>query len=158
MTFAIVPFRAEHADAWYGLNRAWLDAHGLYEPPDEAQLADPFGAVIAPGGVIFVALMGDVVVGTAAMLPHGHDEWELAKLTVADGARRLGLGRRLAETCIAHARQLGVPRVVLVSSTRLGVALRLYESMGFIRRPVPCSVPYVTADVYMVMELGPATA
>ena len=34
----IVPFRAEHGAAFYALNRAWLDEHGLYEPPDEVPL------------------------------------------------------------------------------------------------------------------------
>jgi hypothetical protein len=28
----IVPFRAEHAAAFYSLNRAWLEEHGLFEP------------------------------------------------------------------------------------------------------------------------------
>ena len=44
----IVPFAAEHGDAFYALNRAWLDAHDLYEPPDEAQLADPQNEIIGP--------------------------------------------------------------------------------------------------------------
>src|SRR4051812_20212194 len=91
----IVPFRAEHADAFYALNRAWLDEHGLYEAADEAQLADPEGAILADGGSIFVALRGHEVVGTAAIVIHGEGEVELAKLTVSERARGAGLGRRL---------------------------------------------------------------
>ena len=70
----IVPFRDEHAEAFYALNRAWLDEHGLFEPVDEAQLVDPTGSILAIGGAIFVALDGDAVIGTAAVIPHGPGE------------------------------------------------------------------------------------
>jgi putative acetyltransferase len=151
--YQIVPFRPAHAGAWYALNRAWLDEHRLYEPADEIQLADPAGAILGIGGAIFIALRGDEVVGTAAIAPHGLHELELIKLTVHESARGAGLGRRLADRCLTHARALGAARVVLVSSSRLGAALKLYESMGFEHRPMPNDVPYATADVYMALDL-----
>lgn len=151
----IVAFRPEHAGAFSALNRAWLDAYRLYEPADEAQLAHPMSAIIGIGGAIFIALGDGVVVGTAAVIPHGADEMELAKLTVAEAARGSGIGRKLAEACIALARSRRVHRLVLVSSSRLDAALRLYESLGFARRPLPAVLPYVTADVYMELEVGP---
>ena len=150
---AIVAFGDEHRDAFYTLNRTWLDEHGLYEPPDEAQLTDPDGTILALGGVIYVALERGTVVGTAALIPHGPGEMELVKLAVHPSARGRGIARRLTETCLAHARQQGIQRVVLVSNSRLSAALRLYESMGFVPRPVPDTVPYETADVYMELEL-----
>jgi ribosomal protein S18 acetylase RimI-like enzyme len=146
-------FRAEHAGAFYALNRAWLDEHGLYEPVDEAQLIDPNGTILGIGGAIFVALDGDTVIGTAAVIPHGPGELELAKLTVDPAARGRGVARRLTEVCLTHARREGARRLVLVSSTRLSAAIRLYESIGFVHRPVPDTVPYETADVYMELEL-----
>jgi ribosomal protein S18 acetylase RimI-like enzyme len=149
----IVPFRAEHGAAFYALNRAWLNEHGLYEPPDEVQLADPRGAIIDIGGALFIAERGTEVLGTAAVVPHGDGEVELAKLTVSEHARGLGLGRRLAEHCISHARGMGVQRVVLVSSTKLGAAVRLYESMGFVHDAPPEVLPYATADVFMSHKL-----
>jgi ribosomal protein S18 acetylase RimI-like enzyme len=150
----IVVFRDEHGAAFYTLNRAWLDEHGLYESPDEAQLTDPESTILALGGVIYVALEGTTVIGTAALIPHGPDEMELVKLAVHPSARGRGIARRLTETCLAHARRKGTRRVVLVSSTRLRAALRLYESVGFVHRPLPATVPYQTADVYMELELA----
>ncbi len=145
----IIPFRDADADAFYRLNRAWLDDHGLYEAPDEKQLADPRGQILEPGGAIFVAVAGDDVVGTTAVIPHGPGVVELAKLTVAEAARGQGLGRRLAEHSVAHARAMGARRIILVSSSRLGAALRLYESLGFVHVPPPDAPVYATADVYM---------
>lgn len=149
----IVPFESCHADAFYRLNRAWLDAHDLYEPADEVHLADPRGAVIDAGGAVFIAEQDGEVVGTAAVAPHGPGEVELLKVTVAENARGRGLGQRLVEVCIARAREMGADTVMLVSSTRLQPALRLYERMGFTHRPLPSPLPYETADVCMEMRL-----
>ncbi|HSE27984.1 MAG TPA: GNAT family N-acetyltransferase [Gemmatimonadales bacterium] len=152
----IVEFRDGHAGGFYALNRFWLDQHGLYEPADEAQLADPWGAFLEPGGAILIALIGDAVVGTSAVVPHAPGEAEVAKLTVVPGLRGQGLGRRLVEASLARVRADGYRRAVLVSSSKLGQALRLYESLGFERRPLPPDVAYATADVWMELEVGPA--
>lgn len=151
----IVQFRPAHAAAFYRLNRAWLDAHGLYEPADEVQLADPQGAVIDAGGAVFIAERDGAVVGTAAVAPHGPGEVELLKVTVADALRGSGLGRRLVEVCITHATTvMGAHTMMLVSSSRLQAALRLYERMGFTHRPLPSPLPYETADVCMELRLS----
>ena len=150
----IVPFRAEHAEAFYRLNRAWLDEHDLYEPADEVQLADPQGSVIDKGGAVFIAEADGTVVGTAAIAPHGPGEVELLKVTVAESARGAGLGRTLVELCIARAREMGADTMMLVSSSRLQPAVRLYERMGFTHRPLPASLPYATADVCMELRLS----
>lgn len=155
MTVVIAAFRPEHGSAFDELNRAWLTAHGLLEPADEPHLTDPVGEIIAPGGQIFVALMGDTVVGTCAILPHDPGALELVKLAVAPEVRGRGIGRRLVGACLAFAMSSGARHVVLLSSTRLGAALRLYEQVGFRYKPVPPTSPYATADVYMELELRP---
>ena len=152
-TITIVPFQSHHAEAFYRLNRAWLDAHALYEPADEVQLADPEGAVIAVGGAVFIAERDGEVVGTAAVAPHGPGEVELLKVTVADAARGQGLGRTLVTVCLVRAREMGANTMMLVSSTRLQTALRLYEKMGFTHRPLPSPLPYETADVCMELRI-----
>ena len=103
MDVRIDRFRAEHAPAFEALNRAWLVDHGLYEGRDEEQLADPWGAIINPGGQIFVALLDNEVVGTCAVLPHGSGVFELAKLVVAPAAQGHGLGRQLVDADVPYA-------------------------------------------------------
>ncbi len=150
---AIVPFRVDHAEAYYQLNRLWLDEHALYESADEPYLVDPLGTIVNPGGAVFVAEHQGSVVGTAAVAPYGTDTMELLKLTVEPGMRGSGLGRRLVEACMAHARSDGARRLVLVSNSKLQAALRLYERMGFVHAPLPPDVPYATADVFMTLDL-----
>lgn len=154
----IEPFRSEHAQAFDALNRAWLLEHGLLEPPDERQLADPWGEIIGPGGQIFVAVRQHEVVGTCAVIPHGLGVLELAKLAVAPAAQGQGLGRRLVEACLAYANRRHMRRIVLVSNSRLGTALHLYETVGFQHRPLPADVQYATADVYMELDLAGSVA
>lgn len=148
-------FRPEHAEPFAALNREWLVAYGLLEPPDEHHLADPWEHLIVPGGQIFVALRGREVVGTCAVVPAEPGVFELVKLSVAPSMRGHGLGRRLVEACLAYARERGVRRVALVSSSRLASALRLYERLGFEYRPLPPGLAYATADVYMELTLTP---
>lgn len=149
MDIQIATFRPTQARDFEMLNRAWLVEHGLLEHRDEDHLADPWGHIIAPGGQIFVATRGDEVVGTCAIVPDGTDSCELVKLTVAASARGHGIGQRLVEACLAFARARRSRRVVLLSSSRLVAAVRLYEKVGFRHFPLPSDVKYATADVYM---------
>lgn len=158
MTVRIEPFRREHSAAFDELNRDWLVKHNLLEPPDEEQLADPWTHILNPGGQVFVALEGAEVLGTCAVAPQHNGSWELVKLAVSASARGKGIGRRLVEECLRYARERGVPRVVLLSNSQLHSAVKLYESLGFQHRPVPPDSHYVTADIYMELELSDAAS
>jgi putative acetyltransferase len=155
MTVVIDTFRPEHAAAFDALNRAWLTAYDLLEPADELHLTDPAGQILAPGGQIFVALEDEAVVGTCAAVPHGPGAFEVAKLAVAPTARGRGIGRDLIDACLGYAQQRGARHAVLVSNSRLAAALRLYEQLGFRYAPMPATMPYATADVYMELDLAP---
>ena len=149
----IVRYRPEFAPDFARLNRAWLERYFTIEPLDEEHLGDPEGRILAPGGEIFFAVQADVVVGTCAAIPHGDGQFELAKLCVAPAAQGAGLGRALVKTVVEFARDRGARRVVLVSSSKLTHALRLYEAFGFERRPFPGAPPYAEADIYMEFSL-----
>ncbi len=56
-------------------------------------------------------------------------------LHVDESARGRGIGRLLAETCIGLARRSGRRRLLLNTGDPQVIAQRLYESLGFERRP-----------------------
>ena len=153
-SLTVVPYRLEHARAYEELNRAWLVSNGLLESADEPQLTNPDETIIAPGGQIFVALENGSVIGTCAVAPHGPGEFELVKLAVAPSAQGRGIGKQLIEASLDFARRHGAQRVTLLSSSRLGAALRLYERVGFKSAPLPATNPYATADVHMILDLS----
>ena len=154
MAMIITTLRPEHFAAFEALNRDWLVANELLEAADEVYLNDPDGHILAVGGQVFVALEDGVVIGTCGVVPTEPYVFEVVKLAVASSARGRGIGRLLVDACLAHARQSGARQVVLLSNSRLVAALRLYERVGFRYAPLPASNPYVTGDVYMVLELG----
>lgn len=154
MTVRIEPFRREHAPAFDALNRAWLVGHALLEPPDEEQLSDPWRHILGPGGQIFVAVGPAEVLGTCAIVPLPDGTCELVKLTVSPTARGQGIGRRLVEACLDCAREKGFSRVVLLSNSALRAAVHLYQALGFQHHLVPADSHYLTADIYMELDLN----
>jgi ribosomal protein S18 acetylase RimI-like enzyme len=150
----IVSYRPEHAGAFDSLNRAWLVGHGLLESADEPHLRTPDQTIIAAGGQIFVAIEEGRVIGTCAAVPHGPGEFELVKLAVAPPAQGRGIGTSLVECTVNFVRQQGAQRITLLSSSRLGAALKLYERVGFKYAALPTTNPYATADVYMTLDLA----
>jgi putative acetyltransferase len=151
----IEEFRPEHSTAFEALNRSWLTSHGLLEEVDEPHLTDPVGTIAGAGGQIFVAIDNDDVIGTCGIAPHGPGEYEMLKLAVATSAQGRGIGRQLVDSCLDFARRQGAQRVTLLSSSLLRPAVRLYERAGFRHAPIPETNPYVTADVYMVLDIAP---
>lgn len=157
----IVRYRPGFAPDFARLNREWLERYFTVEPLDEEYLGDPAGRILAPGGEIFFAVQAGTVVGTCAAIRRGDDQFELAKLCVTPTAQGRGIGRALATAMMEFARERGARRVVLVSSSRLTAALRLYEALGFAHRPFPGPPPYADADVYMELafpDRAPARA
>lgn len=150
----IMSFEDRHADEFARLNREWLDAFGLFEEADAKHLYSPRTCILDRGGEIFIAERNGKVVGTCAVMPMSAKVFELAKLAVSAECRGEGLGRRLAGRALGCARDRGAARVVLLSSSRLGPALKLYESLGFMHRPMPGDQPYETADVYMELDFA----
>jgi putative acetyltransferase len=148
----IVPYRAEHADAFRDLNMAWIRKYFMVEPRDERDLGDPETYILAPGGAILMAELRGEAVGAVALMREHDGVYELAKMTVAESVRGLGVGRALGEAAIAHARAIGARRVELFTNSSLAPAIALYRTLGFVDIPVGGS-DFVRADVRMILDL-----
>ena len=87
------------------------------------------------------------IIGTVLLYPagtplHGPDGKQISLevpevrlLAVTPSARGQGIGAALMHECIRRARQSGAASLGLHTTDIMGVAMRMYENMGFVRVP-----------------------
>jgi ribosomal protein S18 acetylase RimI-like enzyme/DNA-binding MarR family transcriptional regulator len=162
----IVAFDPALRDHFYRLNEAWLRKYFYVEEIDHRVLSDPETEIIARGGTILFAMLGDEVVGTCALMPEADgadaegvdaegvdvkDTFELTKMAVDEQRQGLGIGRALMAAAIDEFRRRDGRRLFLETNSKLTPAVRLYESMGFEHQPsIKPDSHYDRANVYMV--------
>jgi putative acetyltransferase len=151
----IISYSKEWHDAFRELNLEWLDKYNLREEADMVVLNDPQGMILDKGGVIYLAKAGDEIVGTAALIPEGHNVYELAKMSVTEQWQGKGISKLLLETCLQKANELGAAKIELFSNHQLHNALKLYEKYGFVYIEMNDS-PFETADIKMELILKPS--
>lgn len=152
--YTLVPFSSEHCDAFYHLNRIWIERYFEMEPSDHASLGDPEGYIIGKGGdVLLLANSAGTICGTAALINMGNHCYELAKMAVADSEQGKGLGLRLGRAAIARAKEMGAKRLYLESNRRLEPAIHLYRKLGFEELKAATPSPYARADIQMELFL-----
>lgn len=145
----------DDARAFRALNEEWITRCFVMEPKDREILEHPETAILQEGGYIYMVYSGDDAVGCVALISRGAGVYELSKMAVAPRFRGRGIGRKLLEHTIAHAKAIGAKSLFLGSSTKLKNAVHLYESVGFCHvspHKTP-PMPYTRADVFMEMQL-----
>jgi putative acetyltransferase len=111
----------------------------------------------APRSAYWVIEGAGAVLGGGGIAPlKGGDEGtcELQKMYFLPAARGRGLGRRLLETCLARARELGFRRCYLETLTGMEAAQRLYLAAGFRKIPGPLgSTGHFSCDTFYLRDL-----
>ena len=149
----IVEFESGHAEAFRVLNEAWIAKHFAIEAKDREVIENPKAEILDKGGRIFMAVANGAPVGCVAMIPMPDGGFEVAKMTVAEGLRGSGLGRRLMQRCIEEGEKLGAPRLYLETNSSLAPARALYLAMGF-KDLQAQPTPYARCDTWMERPLG----
>lgn len=162
----IVPFSPEHADGVVSLILP-IQQHEFEIPITlEAQpdLKDIPGFYQHGQGNFWVALDGDSVVGTVALLDIGHDQGALRKMFVASSHRGAhhGVAAALLHTLLTWCRARDIRSVFLGTTARFLAAHRFYEKNGFreiSREGLPPSFPVMVVDTkFYELQLHPADA
>jgi DNA-binding MarR family transcriptional regulator/N-acetylglutamate synthase-like GNAT family acetyltransferase len=151
--FAIRPFHDRFAADFARINRQWIEAMYSLEPVDEAQLADPRGEIVEPGGdILFVEDPELGIVGTCGLLKTGEAEFELIKMAVMFEARGRGAGEFLLRATIERAFAMGAERLFLLTNSKSEAAIRMYLRNGFVHDAeilARCGGEYARCDVAM---------
>jgi DNA-binding MarR family transcriptional regulator/ribosomal protein S18 acetylase RimI-like enzyme len=108
-----------------------------YPASFEAYVIDAFASLLkrftAPADRLLVAERANRFAGSVAVKELSRTTYQLRFLLVEPAARGSGLGRRLVQMVVDHARERNARRVVLDTASDLRSARGLYEAVGFRR-------------------------
>ncbi len=133
--------------------RDWLRVDLCFQD-FEAELASLPGAYAPPKGALWLATVDDELAGCVGFRPHrSAGACEMKRLWLRPAYRKLGLGRRLAETCIEAARAAGYRTICLDTLSFMDAARALYASLGF--HEIPAYYDNPLDDVrYLKLDLS----
>jgi DNA-binding MarR family transcriptional regulator/N-acetylglutamate synthase-like GNAT family acetyltransferase len=149
----IVEFEEEYTKYFTNLNFEWLKKYFYIEDYDREVLTQPQKYIIDKGGIILFAIIGEIVVGTVALIKRGDGIFELSKMAVTEAYQARKIGQKLMLACIDIAREKAWDRLFLDSNRKLKPAINLYHKIGFIEIPVPDDSPYERCNIRMELKL-----
>jgi N-acetylglutamate synthase-like GNAT family acetyltransferase len=149
----VVRFTPQLASHFESLNREWIEKYFEIEEGDLKVFRDPFKEIVQPGGQIFFVIFDGEVLGTCAVMKLNAQTYELAKMAVSTKAQGRGYSKLLMISAIEFARENGAERLILLSNTRLGAAIALYEKFGFRSVPITDAEEYKRVDIQMELQL-----
>ncbi len=122
----------------------------------ETELATLPGGYAPPAGALWLADVDRELAGCVGFRPHEEKAaCEMKRLWLRPAYRGLGLGRRLAVTCIAAARAAGYRTLCLDTLSFMDAARSLYADLGF--HEIPAYYRNPLDDVrYLELDLGAA--
>jgi ribosomal protein S18 acetylase RimI-like enzyme len=118
----------------------------------DRELAELPGAYKPPGGGLWLARIDGELAGCIALRPSSPGIAELKRLYLRPHYRGRGLGKSLAETAIAGARERKYGKVRLDTMPSMNEAFALYRSLGFQPIEAYCYNP-VPGAVFMELTL-----
>jgi ribosomal protein S18 acetylase RimI-like enzyme len=131
---------------------AWLGLDLCFQNFDK-ELAELPGDYVPPSGRLFLAIENDQIAGCVAVRKIADDTCEMKRLYVRPAFRGLGLGRRLIETVIDVAREIGYQRMRLDTLPgKMDQAIAMYCSLGF-KNIKPYYDNPVAGAAFMELEL-----
>ncbi|MEJ7643615.1 MAG: GNAT family N-acetyltransferase [Chryseolinea sp.] len=147
----IFDYEAVHQPWFEKFNRNWIEQYFGMEAIDERVLRFPGEYIVAAGGRILMARYGNEIAGTVALKFVSPGVYEFTKMAVDEKFRGRQIGKSLALSAIALARQLNAHKIILYSHTSLQPAISLYRNLGF--EEVPLDGPYKRSDIKMALRL-----
>jgi len=148
---AVTPDEIEAVRRLFLEYEAYLDVDLCFQRFSEELDGLP-GKYAPPEGMLLLAWDGRESAGCGALRKFGHGSCEMKRLYVKPKYRGLGLGTTLARRLIDGAVHIGYSTMLLDTLDRLKAAMKIYESLGFVRTDPYYQNP-LTDVVYWKLDL-----
>lgn len=150
----IVPYNPQYKNDFIEMNKAWISEMFAMEPEDERELGN-IEPCIEKGGQIFFALDEDEKVMACCMIaPREDGDWEIMKFAARGMYTGTGAGSACLKACIDYAKELRLPKIIIVSNRMCTHAVHLYRKFGFEEIPVDKKrFPFERANIAFEMML-----
>jgi putative acetyltransferase len=79
MEIEIIDYQPDFKDDFKRLNIEWISRYFVLEAPDLEQLDDPEGSILQKGGRIYMARLGEQIIGTITLKKYNKTVYELSK-------------------------------------------------------------------------------
>ena len=150
----VVPYNSKYKNDLIEMNKAWISEMFVMEPEDERELGniEPY---IEEGGQIFFALDEEEKVMACCMIaPREDGDWEIMKFAARGMYTGTGAGSACLKACIDYAKELRLPKIIIVSNRMCTHAVHLYRKFGFEEIPVDKKrFPFERANIAFEMVL-----
>lgn len=128
----IVEYSPELKEHFKRLNYEWLEKYFEVEEADRIVLEHPETEIIAKGGNIFFAKVGEQIAGTVGICKANGNSCELTKMAVSESFQGKQAGKKLLNAALDYAKNQGYRKIVLFTSPKLEKAVSLYRAAGFV--------------------------
>jgi GNAT superfamily N-acetyltransferase len=120
-----------HTEVKYFILDTWKEFGYYYEAVTDADLDDPQKYYIESGGMFYVLLDNNKIIGTIGILNPGNNIAELKRLYVDKSFRNKGYGSQLIDKAIQFCKETGFKTIKLNSDRIFEDAHKLYIQKGF---------------------------
>lgn len=140
---SIIPLSPEHDKTLTRLIVQVLEEYNCNKPGFAAkdhELHHMYATYQQPGYAYFIVLLEGKVVGGAGIAPlegGGKEICELRKMYLLPETRGLGIGKKLMDTVLRAACELGYKKCYLETVSHMDGAIKLYKKYGFTQRETP---------------------
>ena len=150
----VVPYDYKYKNDFIEMNKAWISKMFAMEPEDERELGniEPY---VEKGSQIFFALDEEEKVMACCMIaPREDGDWEIMKFAARGMYTGTGAGSACLKACIDYAKELHLPKIIIVSNRMCAHAVHLYRKFGFEEIPVDKErFPFERANIAFEMML-----
>jgi ribosomal protein S18 acetylase RimI-like enzyme len=110
-----------------GMREHWRESFDADRNPDLVDFEGYYAE-----GTFLVALVGQRVVGTGALIPESENSFRVCRMSVDRIYRQMGIGRQILDQLCLEALSRGAETLVCETTAEWEIARKFYTRMGFL--------------------------